>query len=291
MTAHPQGNLMTTDPTVAAPATAAPAGPRLRAAIFAHSVAHHRPLRRACPRHHPLPTTSPTARTSVTGQCPSGHRRVEPQAGRIAATVPLLTARTTSWVQTLARRWAGLHGVVQTFIDLTVHRPPGRIIATAHLGTAALRAAPATGPRTRLVSAVAAADALYQARYLATPGRLGLAEVKPSLLIRLLAGWFGLTAVPTTAIVTAAHPPGQADPAREAVTCANPRVDTDTSRRGQSGSAFATVYCTVCVASLARTSGIPGGFTTTSTSTSPIDTCRQLPSADPVPGAPSGMCL
>jgi hypothetical protein len=76
--------------------------------------------------------------------------------------------------------------------------------------------------------------------------------------------------------VTAAQQAAEDDLAGRAVTCANLTVITDTSRWGRGGSVTVTVRCTVSMGALARTSGIPGSFTGTSTSTAPIDTFRQL---------------
>jgi Flp pilus assembly protein TadG len=78
------------------------------------------------------------------------------------------------------------------------------------------------------------------------------------------------------AAVTAAWQAAEADLAGRRVTCANLRVDTDTSRWWPGGSVTVTVACTVSLASLARVSGIPGSVTATSASTAPIDTFRQL---------------
>ena len=78
------------------------------------------------------------------------------------------------------------------------------------------------------------------------------------------------------AAVTAAQQAAEDDLAGRAVTCANLTVNTDTSRWGRGGSVTVTVRCTVSMGTLARTSGIPGSFTGTSTSTAPIDTFRQL---------------
>jgi len=93
------------------------------------------------------------------------------------------------------------------------------------------------------------------------------------------------------AAVTAARQAAEADLAGRSVTCANLRVDTDTSRWRRGGSVTVTVRCTVSIAGLARMSGIPGSFTATSTSTAPIDTFRNLARGAPVPGSGSGMSL
>jgi hypothetical protein len=76
--------------------------------------------------------------------------------------------------------------------------------------------------------------------------------------------------------VTAARQAAEADLAGRAITCANLRVDTDTSRWGRGGSVTVTVHCTVTMGALSRMGAIPGSFTATSTSTAPIDTFRQL---------------
>jgi type II secretory pathway pseudopilin PulG len=93
------------------------------------------------------------------------------------------------------------------------------------------------------------------------------------------------------AAVTAARQAAEADLAGRSVTCANLRVEADTSRWRRGGSVTVTVGCTVSVASLARMSGIPGSFTATSTSTAPIDTFRQLSIAAPAPGGGCGVSL
>jgi leader peptidase (prepilin peptidase) / N-methyltransferase len=204
---------MTTALTVASAAVAALTGPRPRAAIFAHTVAYGRPLRRACPRcHQALTTQGLTARLPITGRCPGRRHRIGPWAGVVeitaGATVALLAARTHPWTLTMATTWVGLHAVVLAYIDLTVHRLPTRIIASAYAGGALplTTAAAAHDSWGRLASAAGGSVALgglYLALYLVAPGQLGFGDVKLSLLIGLVAGWFGPTAVVTTALAIA----------------------------------------------------------------------------------------
>jgi Flp pilus assembly protein TadG len=93
---------------------------------------------------------------------------------------------------------------------------------------------------------------------------------------------------PTTA-VTAARDAAAADLAGRTVTCAVLDVAVDTSRFARGGSVTVTVTCQVDLATLTRTTGIPGHYTATATSTSPIDTYRQvaLPADPTVPAVPA----
>jgi len=198
---------------IAAATTAALAGPRLRAAIFAHSVAYGRPARRACPAcRHRLPTTGLAARLAVTGRCPKCLHRIGASTGLVevvaAITVLLATARTSHWALALAGLWIGVHGIVLAGIDITVHRLPDRIIASAYLGTGTMLvlAAWATGSWTRLASAAAGSAGLaafYLTLHLAAPSHLGPGDVKLALLIGLAAGWHGFSAVIATAMAIA----------------------------------------------------------------------------------------
>jgi Flp pilus assembly protein TadG len=83
-----------------------------------------------------------------------------------------------------------------------------------------------------------------------------------------------------TAAFTAAWDAAQADLTGRAITCAYLDVAVDTSRFTRGGSVTVTVTCQVDLSTLTRTSGIPGHYTASATSTSPIDTYRQVVAAD-----------
>lgn len=80
---------------------------------------------------------------------------------------------------------------------------------------------------------------------------------------------------PATA-VTAAQDAAAADLAGRSVTCTVLDVAVDTTRFTRGGSVTVTVTCQVDISTLTRTSGIPGHYTATASSTSPIDTYRDV---------------
>ncbi|MEU1969665.1 hypothetical protein ABZ541_23875 [Micromonospora sediminicola] len=89
------------------------------------------------------------------------------------------------------------------------------------------------------------------------------------------------------AAVTATHEAAEADLARCDITCANLPVVTDLSRRR--GFMSVTVACSVCIVSVAPTSGIQDSFTARVTCTAPIGTFRRIPLGATGDRRPSGV--
>jgi hypothetical protein len=68
------------------------------------------------------------------------------------------------------------------------------------------------------------------------------------------------------------------------VTCAQLRVDTDTSRFHPAGAVSVTVQCVVRLRTLAGVTFLPGSMTTSASSTAPMDTFRFVSLAPPHDG-------
>jgi leader peptidase (prepilin peptidase)/N-methyltransferase len=195
--------------TLALPAAAALAGalsgPSLRAAIFAHSVPYDLPLRTRCPGcRHPLPRPWWRARLPVTGRCPACRRRIGPAVGVVeactAATLAVLAWRSPDLAIFTATGWLAAHGIILSFVDITVHRLPDRLTLPAVAGCGGVLAldALATGHPGRLATAAAGAllaGLVYLIQMVARPGAMGLGDAKVASICGLALGWWGLTAV------------------------------------------------------------------------------------------------
>jgi leader peptidase (prepilin peptidase)/N-methyltransferase len=190
---------------IAAALAGALAGPWLRARIFAHSVAYQRPLRTRCPAcHHPLPRPLWQSRLPVTGRCAACRRRIGPAPGVVevctALTLAVLAWRSPDLPIFAATAWLATYGVVLSFVDVTVHRLPDRLMMPAVAGCGVILAvdALAAGHLGRLAAAAGGAllaGLVYLVQVVARPEAMGLGDVKLAFTSGLALGWLGLTAV------------------------------------------------------------------------------------------------
>ena len=185
---------------IAAAVAGLPAGPRIRASVFARSTQDGQP-RRACPECSRQAMAGRWLWCSVlpvTGRCPRCKARIGPDPLAIEFVTGLVlavaAARASSGWELAALAWLALIAVPLAFIDIAVQRLPDLLTVSAFTGTLVLLAA-AEGtahqpwPLVRAVIGAAALAGFYLALWLVFPDQLGLGDVKLAASIGLVLAW------------------------------------------------------------------------------------------------------